>query len=160
MKAIIIDDEPDAVEALHLNLLMHCPQVAVISKCTKSPEGLIAIRTLQPDLVFLDIEMPVMNGFQILEALDEIRFNLIFTTAYDQYAVRAFRYSALDFLLKPVDPDELKAAVEKASGKLRTEKMQIDLLRKQLYEPGSKFQNRIALPYQQGYTIVDILRHR
>lgn len=156
MKAIIIDDEPDAVEALHLTLMEICPEVAVAGKYTDPVKGLSAIRAQKPDLVFLDIEMPVLNGFQLLEELGDIAFSLIFSTAYDRFAVKAFRYSAIDYLLKPVNPDELRKAVDKAAEKQRVDKIQIDLLRQQLYAPDAKRFDRIALPYAHGYTFVDL----
>jgi two-component system, LytTR family, response regulator len=156
MKAIIIDDEPDAVEALHLTLMEICPEVAVAGKYTDPVKGLSAIRDQKPDLVFLDIEMPVLNGFQLLEELGDISFSLIFSTAYDRFAVKAFRYSAIDYLLKPVNPDELRKAVDKAAEKQRIDKIQIDLLRQQLYAPDTKRFDRIALPYAHGYTFVEI----
>lgn len=156
MKAIIIDDEPDAVEALHLTLMEICPEVAVAGKYTDPVKGLSAIRAQKPDLVFLDIEMPVLNGFQLLEELGDIAFSLIFSTAYDRFAVKAFRYSAIDYLLKPVNPDELRKAVDKAAEKQRIDKIQLDLLRQQLYAPDAKRFDRIALPYAHGYTFVDL----
>lgn len=156
MKAIIIDDEPDAVEALHLTLMEICPEVAVAGKYTDPVKGLSAIRAQKPDLVFLDIEMPVLNGFQLLEELGDIAFSLIFSTAYDRFAVKAFRYSAIDYLLKPINPDELRKAVDKAAEKQRVDKIQIDLLRQQLYAPDAKRFDRIALPYAHGYTFVEL----
>jgi two-component system, LytTR family, response regulator len=157
MKSIIIDDEPDAVEALHLTLMEVCPEVAVAGKYTDHEKGLAAIRTHQPDLLFLDIEMPVLNGFQLLEELGEVPFALIFTTAYDRFAVKAFRFSAVDYLLKPISPDDLRRAVDKAAEKQRVEKTQIDLLRQQLYAPAdSKRFDKIALPYAHGYTFVEL----
>jgi two-component system, LytTR family, response regulator len=156
MKSIIIDDEPDAIEALHLTLMETCPEVAVAGKYTDSRKGLEAIRRLKPDLVFLDIEMPVMNGFQLLEELGDISFALIFSTAYDRFAVKAFRFSALDYLLKPVNPDELRKAVDKVAEKHRVEKAQIELLRQQLYHPSARSFDKIALPYAHGYTFVEL----
>ncbi|MCC7506212.1 MAG: response regulator [Saprospiraceae bacterium] len=156
MKALLIDDEPDALEALHLSLLETCPEVAVAGKFADPVKGLAAIRNLKPDLVFLDIEMPVMNGFQLLEELGELPFSLIFSTAYDRFAVKAFRYSAIDYLLKPVNPEELRKAVDKVVEKHRVEKAQIDLLRQQLYHPDTRRFDKIALPYAHGYTFVEL----
>jgi len=156
MKALIIDDEPDAVEALHLTLMETCPEVVVAGKYTDPGKGLAAIRALRPDLVFLDIEMPVMNGFQLLEELGDLPFALIFATAYDRFAVKAFRYSAVDYLLKPVNPDELRKAVDKAAEKQQIDRAQLDLLRRQLYAPDSKRFDKIALPYAHGYTFVEL----
>jgi two-component system, LytTR family, response regulator len=156
MKAIIIDDEPDAVESLHFSLMDHCPHVAILGKYTDAIKGLDALRTLAPDIVFLDIEMPRLNGFQLLEELGEIRFSLIFTTAYDRFAVKAFRFSAVDYLLKPIDPDDLKRAVEKAAEKARIEQVQLEMLRRQLHTTDSRRFEKIALPSAQGYTFVEL----
>lgn len=156
MKSLIIDDEPDAVEALHLTLMETCPEVAVAGKFTDPEKGLAAIRALKPDLVFLDIEMPVMNGFQLLEELGDLSFSLVFTTAYDRFAVKAFRFSAVDYLLKPINSEELRKAVDKAAEKQRIEKTQLDLLRQQLYAPDAKRFDKIALPYAHGYTFVEL----
>ncbi|HEX6334470.1 MAG TPA: response regulator, partial [Flavisolibacter sp.] len=103
IRALIIDDEPQNAAILKKDLELHCPQVTVTGMCHSAKEGIMAIRKETPDLVFLDIEMPWMNGFEMLEVLDEINFNIIFTTAHDQFAARAFRISAVDYLLKPVD---------------------------------------------------------
>ena len=156
MKALLIDDEPDAVEALHLTLMETCPEVAVAGKYTDPEKGLAAIRALKPDLVFLDIEMPVMNGFQLLQELSDIPFALIFSTAYDRFAVKAFRYSAVDYLLKPVNPEELRKAVDKVAEKQRVEKTQLELLRQQLYTTDARRFDKIALPYAHGYTFVEL----
>jgi two-component system, LytTR family, response regulator len=156
MKAIIIDDEPDAVESLHLSLMTQCPNVLILGKYTDSIKGLEAIRQHAPDVVFLDIEMPRMNGFQLLEELGDIHFSLIFTTAYDRFAVKAFRFSAIDYLLKPIDPVDLKMAVEKAAEKMRIEKAQIELLRKQFHAPDNRRFEKIALPSAHGYTFVEL----
>jgi len=103
LRAIIIDDEPNAVKLLTLRLSQHCPQIEIAASCTDSTEGIEAIKLQKPDIVFLDIEMPQLNGFQVLESVGEITFSLIFVTAYDRFALKAFKYSALDYLLKPVD---------------------------------------------------------
>ena len=156
LKAVIIDDEPDCVRLLALQLKMYCPQVQVVAECTESEEGLIKISELQPDIVFLDIEMPVMNGFQLLEKLGHIHFCLVFVTAYDKFAVKAFRFSAMDYLLKPIDGKDLKAAVEKAEQRRWPEKQQLHLLKQQLQGGGKTFPDKIALPYQNGVTFVEV----
>src|SRR6478609_3963342 len=126
LSAIIIDDEPDCVKLLALQLKMYCPQVQVMAECIDSEEGLQKIKALQPDIVFLDIEMPVMNGFQLLENAGNINFHIVFVTAYDKFAIKAFRFSALDYLLKPIDAKDLVSAVEKASHKQLPEKQQLN----------------------------------
>jgi class 3 adenylate cyclase/CheY-like chemotaxis protein len=113
IKAIIIDDEVHCVDTLSILLSDYCPEVEVMEKCHSPKKGLEAIERLKPELVFLDIEMPIMNGFELLEQFKEIPFSVIFTTSYDQYAIKAIRFSALDYLLKPIDPKELIAAVHK-----------------------------------------------
>ena len=113
IKAIIIDDEVHCIDTLSILLADYCPEVEVMQKCMSAKKGLEAIEELKPDLVFLDIEMPIMNGFELLEQFKQIPFAVIFTTSYDQYAIKAIRFSALDYLLKPIDPKELIAAVHK-----------------------------------------------
>ncbi|MBL7808677.1 MAG: response regulator transcription factor [Saprospiraceae bacterium] len=156
MKSILIDDETDALEALHLLLMETCPEVVVAGKFTDPEKGLAAIQSVKPDLVFLDIEMPVMNGFQLLEALETLDFALIFVTAYDQFAVKAFRYSAVDYLLKPVNPEDLRNAVDKAADKNRLGRTQLELLKHHINPQGSQRFDRIALPSAHGYTFVDL----
>ena len=113
IKSIIIDDEVHCIDTLSILLADYCPEVEVMEKCMSAKKGLEAIEKLKPELVFLDIEMPVMNGFELLEQFKQIPFSVIFTTSYDQYAIKAIRFSALDYLLKPIDPKELIAAVHK-----------------------------------------------
>lgn len=159
MKALIIDDESDSVRLLGLQLARHCPQIDLVGQFTDSNEGFVAIRNLQPGLVFLDIEMPVMNGFQLLERVGDINFHIVFVTAYDQYAVRAFRFSALDYLLKPIDTVDLIATVRRAETTARIDPQQLELMRH--YYPSGKAggdpfaKGRIALPHASGMVFVD-----
>ncbi len=115
MKTIIIDDEPHCRNVIERIVEKHCPQIDIIASCADGIEGLKAIVKHQPDLVFLDIEMPRMNGFQMLEALgdEDLNFALIFTTAYDKFAVKAFKFSAFDYLLKPIDNEEFITTIQK-----------------------------------------------
>ena len=99
IKAIIIDDEVHCVDTLSILLADYCPEVEILEKCMSPKKGLEAIEKHQPELVFLDIEMPMMNGFELLEQFKQIPFCVIFTTSYDQYAIKAIRFSALDYLL-------------------------------------------------------------
>ncbi len=156
LKTLIIDDEPDNVKLLALQLKMYCPQVQVVAECTESEDGYLKIKELHPDLVFLDIEMPIMNGFQLLEKIGNINFSLVFVTAYDQFAVKAFRFSALDYLLKPIDGKDLKAAVDKAEKRLWPQTQQLNLLKQQLQSDAKVLPDKIALPYQNGVTFAEI----
>jgi len=111
--AIIIDDEAKGRLALRQKLKEYCPDIRLEGEAEDGEEGLKLIEETQPDIVFLDIEMPILNGFDMLLRLQRKDFHLIFTTAYDHYAIKAIRFAAFDYLLKPVDIEELKAAVEK-----------------------------------------------
>lgn len=154
LKAILIDDEPDCVRLLAHELATHCPNVQVIGQTTSSEDGLRQIQVLRPDVVFLDIEMPRMNGFQLLEKLGDISFSLIFVTAYNEFAVKAFRFSALDYLLKPIDTLDLQVAVRKAEQQQRVDGRQIELLRSQLHN--HHVADKIAVPYQQGVIFLPV----
>jgi len=118
IKAIIIDDEQPCIDALKSDIVKYCSNVEICATCLSGKEGILAIKKYHPRLIFLDVEMPWMNGFEMLEMLDRIDFCIIFTTAYDKFAARAFRISAVDYLLKPVDANDLKIAVEKAQEKI------------------------------------------
>src|SRR5215210_3385906 len=117
LTAILVDDEENNLSALREKILRHCPQVDIIAICDTAEKAITHIDALQPDLVFLDIEMPVMNGFIMLQQLNFTGFELIFTTAYDHYAIKAIRYSALDYLVKPIEIAELRQAIERAEEK-------------------------------------------
>ena len=114
MTAIIVDDEEDSREVLGTLLKKYCPEVTVLKSCDGSEEALECLQKEKPDILFLDIEMPRMNGFQMLEHCQHPQFEIIFTTAYNEYAIKAIKHSALDYLLKPIDKDELISAVQKA----------------------------------------------
>ncbi|MBC7935334.1 MAG: response regulator transcription factor [Rhizobacter sp.] len=113
IKALIIDDEPAAVKTLQLMLERYTPEIEELRSTTDAAEGIHLLKSYQPQILFLDIQMPVMSGFDVLKHFPNLPFNIIFTTAYDEYAIQAIRFSALDFLLKPIDADELQMAVEK-----------------------------------------------
>jgi two-component system, LytTR family, response regulator len=113
LKTVVIDDEQDAVEFLCGALQMYCPEAVVVGSATNISDGHKEISTKMPDLVLLDIAMPSGNGFELLNLLPDRSFEVIFVTAYNEYAIKAFRYSAIDYLLKPVDISELIQAVRK-----------------------------------------------
>lgn len=155
LKAIIVDDEPYCCEILAAMLEAESPQVLVQAICNNGEEGLQAIRKHKPDLVFLDVEMPKMNGFEMLEQLS-VNFHLIFTTAYDQYALKAIRYSALDYLLKPVDREELRKAVQKAEQRIQIPMaQQLEILLQKIKQPLNPI-SKIALPTMEGLQMISI----
>ncbi|HTF03675.1 MAG TPA: response regulator [Bacteroidia bacterium] len=111
IKAVIVDDEEKSRITLKNLVVKHCPGLDVVELCDSVESAMASIARHTPDLVFLDIEMPFSNGFTLFEKIQNPGFRVIFTTAYDQYAIKAIRYSALDYLLKPVDVEDLKNAV-------------------------------------------------
>lgn len=156
IRAVIIDDEPNNVAALHKLLQDYCPTVTV----TGTADDLKTARTLllqeEPDLVFLDIEMPYGNAFELLNQLKPVHFEIIFVTAFDNYAINAIKYSALDYLLKPVNIKELQTAVEKAVERIRTKNIskRIDTLLFNMQSPKTT-SRRLALPTIDGFVFMD-----
>jgi two-component system, LytTR family, response regulator len=155
LKAIIIDDENHCVDIIEVMLKKHCPNVQVMARANNGLQGVKAILQHNPDIVFLDIEMPKMDGFQMLEALESIDFTLVFTTAYNQFAVRAFKFSAFDYLLKPIDEIELIATVHKAELQNAPQKEHLDLLKEHYQNDTKNASRRIALSHSKGYQLVD-----
>jgi two-component system LytT family response regulator len=153
LRTIIIDDEPDSVSLLQLQLEQNCSQAEIIGIFTSSVKALNEIESLQPDLLFLDIEMPVINGFELLNKILHLNFSVVFITAYNQYALKAFRFNALDFLVKPIDTNELIEAVAKAEKRIKPTSLQLSMLQKQLHgAPVTK----IAIPGQNGVSFIDL----
>ena len=113
IRGIIVEDERHSRETLRGMLHRYCKNVEIVAEADTYRSGLEMIREHKPEVVFLDIQMPDGSGFRMLEELDEINFEIIFTTAFDQFAIKAIKYSALDYLLKPIDPDELVSAIKK-----------------------------------------------
>ena len=156
LKAVIVDDEPFCCTSLVTLLERYCPEVKVAGICHSAEDGLIAIPEKNPQIVFLDIEMPGMNGFEMLEKLSIINFEIIFTTSYDQYAIKAIRFSALDYLLKPVDREELQKAVHKVIQRSHyPNPQQLEILLEKFHQPVSPSQ-KIALPSMEGLQMIDV----
>jgi two-component system LytT family response regulator len=154
MKTLIIEDEEQAISALKAEIRYHCPELEIAGVAQSVKEGIEKIKSLKPELVFLDIQLSDGLGFEILEALKELRFHVIFTTAYSQYAIRAIKFSALDYLLKPIDGNELKAAVQKLQQIHSGEQHQkIEMfVQNQLHFAKKK----IALPTSDGISIFEL----
>jgi two-component system LytT family response regulator len=113
LRAVIIDDEETGITTLKLLIEKHIPEVKVVAKCNKPKEAIEVIENYKPEIVFLDISMPEMNGFELLEKLEWKNFNLIFTTAHQEYGLKALKHNALDYLLKPVYHKELRLAIDR-----------------------------------------------
>ncbi len=167
LKAVIVEDEKNSQELLKELITEYCDGVEVVDIAGNVAQGLEALDVHKPDILFLDIELPDGDGFQVLEKADYKGFDVIFTTAYDQYAMKAFKFSATDYLLKPVDIDELQAAVERisqkhASGEAKPEVQEekLDALIQNLRSMTQPLK-RIVLPTSNGFTVVnpdDIIR--
>ncbi|EMR03468.1 LytR/AlgR family response regulator transcription factor [Cesiribacter andamanensis] len=155
IKAILVDDDMLCRKALSIQLHRHCPDVNVLTECSSAQEGLTAVERYQPDLVFLDVEMPLMSGFDMLQQLDRITFHIIFTTSFDTYAIRAIKFSALDYLLKPIDTEELKRAVAKIQPKASPLHQHLDNLLQHLYHRPHALQ-KVALPTLKGYKMISL----
>jgi two-component system LytT family response regulator len=154
IRALIIDDEIHCVKSLLWDLHQAAPQIEVVGSAASGAEGLEMIALHNPELIFLDISMPGMNGFEMLEQLPSIPFKIIFTTAHDQYAAKAFRKSAVDFLVKPIDRNDLAEAIQKVSVNFETEKNNsvVSNLLHNYRRPEAM--QRVALPLRDGYEFV------
>jgi two-component system LytT family response regulator len=155
LKAVLIDDDESNLSALSEKLSKNCPQIKIVARCENAGDGIISIDSLQPDIVFLDIEMPIMNGFLLLQEIKYKNFELIFVTAYDHYAIKAIRFSALDYLVKPVDISDLKAAVKKAEENRQGQHSasQIELLLENMHK---KQLRRISIPTSEGLQFIQL----
>ena len=161
IKAIVIDDELISLKALSEKIKAHCPEVEVLQLFDRPEHALEKIGELDPDVVFLDIEMPKMNGFTFLKKIQHIKFEVIFTTAYNEYAIDALRISALDFLTKPINVKELSAAIERLKLKLKSKSLQNRNFEEQLeiffqYQHPAVQLGKIALPILNGLEMVNV----
>lgn len=162
VKAIIIDDEERAIDSLQLMIENFVPELQVVATCKDPRNCTQIIHDLRPDLVFLDVRMPHMSGFELLGAIRRRAFHVIFTTAYDEYAIKAIRFSALDYLLKPIDAEELIAAVQRFnpdSAWSQQQEFLKNVKHNLLAQTSDEF--RLALPSREGVNILpprDIVR--
>jgi two-component system, LytTR family, response regulator len=157
-RVLLLDDEPNSIKLLQFLIAQECPEMDVIGAFTDAPTGLNAILTDKPDLVIMDIEMPHLNGFEVLDRCPQpLPFHLIFVTAYDQYAVRAFKYSAMDYLLKPISADDLLIAVQKVMTSAKPNQQQVNVL--QQFNPAKKGDaspTRLTISTMEGMTFIEI----
>jgi two-component system LytT family response regulator len=154
MNCIIIDDEKHCIKTLSNLLNTNFPEVNILATCDESTKAYDLIQQYKPDFIFLDIEMPLLNGFDLLSKFESLFFEVIFTTAYDSYAIKAIKFSALDYLLKPISKEDLAAAIEKIRNKQSPiSKAQVQMAtavhNRQL--PGT-----IALPTTEGLTFTHV----
>ncbi|MFN8393729.1 MAG: LytTR family DNA-binding domain-containing protein [Bacteroidia bacterium] len=173
IRAILVDDEKSARDVLENLLLRFCPEVEVLAKCPDLAQAVEAIGQLNPDVVFLDIRMPQHAGFEIAKLIDEITFEIVFVTAHDEYAIRAFELAAVDYLLKPIDISRLREAVarvkvqrdrkaraeqlEVLSSNLATQSVKNILIHEKGYQHVVTLQNILAIEAMESYCIVHAL---
>lgn len=158
MTAIIIDDEQHCIDQLQYLLQQHLRQsIQVVAVAKTVDEGVAVVKALQPQLVFLDVQVHDRTGFDLLKQLAPVPFAVIFTTAFDKYAVQAFKFSAVDYLLKPVDKDDLRAAVDKAAEATRLKQTagKIDVLFHNMQQQGYQ-QRRICIPISTGLIFLQV----
>ena len=158
LRAVIVDDEAHCIKTLRWEIEQYAPTCEVVATFTDPTVALAELPGVKPDVLFLDIEMPKLNGFDLLSRLREQRMHVVFTTAYSEYAVRAFKYSAVDYLLKPVDKDELLAALGKIEGPAEAVKDSASL--KVLFDnlDGAREGRpmRLSLPTSDGWELVSV----
>jgi two-component system LytT family response regulator len=157
MKIAIIDDEMHCIKSLELHINSMFPKSEIVYTSTKPKEAVKALIELKIDILFLDVEMPGINGFELLEQFDNPHFEVIFTTAYSQYAIPAFKAQAINYLLKPIDEQELKEAIKNWEAKRNQEKgsKEINKLLKHLKKEGL-LDSKIAVPVSDGFEFLDI----
>ena len=158
IKAVIIDDEIDALESLSFELGHYCPEVCVLEQFNDPKQAIPFLQSEEVDALFLDIEMPGMSGFELLNQLKEISFDVIFVTAYDQFAIRAFEFNAIDYLLKPVQKDKLIQAVQRINQIQHTslDKSALEAIMTNIYSQTSDRNKNIALPTSEGFAFVKV----
>jgi two-component system LytT family response regulator len=163
-KAILVDDEPRGLASLQKLLQMHCPQVEVLATCLNANDAKEKIQSLHPNLVFLDIAMPEKSGMALLQELGEIDFEVIFISAYNDYMSQAFHFSAVDYLLKPVDEDLLAEAVlragkrirQKTAGQQAARETGIDTLMHNIENRTTTQKMKLCIPSLKGFQVVTI----
>ncbi|HXB09424.1 MAG TPA: LytTR family DNA-binding domain-containing protein [Puia sp.] len=154
IKAILIDDERSSLENLEQKIREFCPELKIIAAVEQPTEAIFLIRHHKPDVIFLDIEMPHLNGFRMLDELGDYTAEIIFTTAYNHYAIEAIRISAFDYLMKPVAIGDLKETVGRLAKKFsRATQQRLDVLRQSLNKTGSQDQ-KIAVPTWEGLEFI------
>jgi len=158
MRALIVDDEFDGVSILHRMLTLNCKQVQVVGTCVNALEAKQQAEQLQPDLIFMDVQMPGKNGFELLSEMDARNFEVIFVTAHNQYMLQALQFSAADYLLKPVDEDRLIEAMQRVEKRLmeKGDDKNIDTLLYNLQRTGYPNEMKLCIPTLKGFVVLKL----
>ena len=156
LRAILVDDEINSLQNLQQKIEQFCPAVKIVVTAQQPEEAILFIHHYKPDVVFLDIDMPRMNGFKMIEELEEVNFEIVFTTAYNHYAVDAIRISAFDYLVKPVSVKDLQSCVERlVESRNRLTRERLNILRQSLSEK-IMLDDKIAVPTAEGLKFLQI----
>lgn len=156
IRLVIIDDEPGARATLQTFLHSYCPDITIVGEADDVPSGVSLIRKTEPDIVLLDIQMGKETGFDLLDKFSSPTFRVIFTTAYNQFALKAFKYAALDYLLKPIDPNELIKAIDRAKANFTKEKTYQLQIHNLLEANHKKYFDKMALPTTEGIIFIKV----
>ena len=154
MTALIVDDEQKNRNLLRGMLNMYCPQIQIVGEASDGKDGLMQIRKLNPGVVFLDIKMPVLDGFEMLDVLGDFTGSIVFVTAYNEFAIKAIRYAAFDYLLKPVDPEELVETIKRLEERPKSTALQLRLEQISASFQQAGRQRKISIPSVDGITLV------
>lgn len=158
LRTILVDDEPRGLNSLDRLLQLNCPEVNVIASCSNVDEAIEKIGTLEPDLIFLDIAMPVKNGFDLLKEFKEFNFEVIFVTAHNQFMIEAFHFSAIDYLLKPIDDDLLIDAVRRAGKRIieKSGSKNIEAFLHNIQQKQTPRDLKLCIPSLKGFQVVEL----
>ena len=158
MRAILVDDEPDGIRTLQKMLELNCPEVAIEATCSNVDDAKKKLEEIRPDVVFLDVRMPGKSGLDMLSELTDTDFEVIFVTAHNEYMLQALQFSAVDYLMKPVDEDRLIEGVERVKKRLQEKRNagQAEVLLHNISKAGFPLEMRLCLPTQKGFTIVKL----
>lgn len=155
-KAILVDDELNSLQNLQLKIQAYCPAIKVVAQTQRPEDAIILIQQHKPDVIFLDIEMPRMSGFKMLEQVPDIDFEIIFITAYNHYAINAIRISAFDYLVKPISIKDLQQTIERLGHfAVRKSRERADILKRNLANPKTQ-EDQIAIPTNDGLEFIQI----
>jgi two-component system LytT family response regulator len=158
IKTIIVDDEPRGLSSLRKLLELNCPEVKVLAECADARSALDRIADLEPELVFLDIAMPEKNGFDLLNELSPVPFEVIFVTAHNEYTIQAFKYSAVDYLLKPVEEDLMVEAVKRAGQRIagKASAQQVETFLYNLHKVQTPAEMKLCIPDMKGFRVIHL----
>lgn len=158
MRAILVDDEPSGILTLRKMLELNCPEVQIEATCSNATTAIQKIEEIHPDLIFLDIRMPGKSGLDIMTELADTDAEVIFVTAHNEYLLQALQFSAVDYLMKPVDEDRLIESVQRVEKKMKQKinAIQTETLLYNINKAGTPLEMRLCLPTQKGFTIVKL----